>query len=64
MADCGLTCLCWIAGALALISTPAAAADDLTGRASIIDGNTLEIHGTRIRLWGMYREERLQVRRQ
>jgi len=24
---------------------------DLTGQASIIDGDTLEIHGTRIRLW-------------
>jgi endonuclease YncB( thermonuclease family) len=28
-------------------------ADDLTGQASIIDGDTLEIHGTRIRLWGV-----------
>ncbi len=26
---------------------------DLTGQASVIDGDTLEIHGTRIRLWGM-----------
>jgi endonuclease YncB( thermonuclease family) len=32
---------------------PVAFADDLTGQASIIDGDTLEIHGTRIRLWGM-----------
>lgn len=52
MADRGLTYLCSIVGALALISTRVAAADDLTGQASIIDGDTLEIHGTRIRLWG------------
>src|SRR5947209_4844011 len=26
-------------------------ADDLKGRASIIDGDTLESHGTRVRLW-------------
>nr|WP_084298894.1 thermonuclease family protein [Bradyrhizobium sp. WSM1743] len=26
---------------------------DLTGQASIIDGDTIEIHGTRIRLWGI-----------
>jgi hypothetical protein len=32
---------------------PVTFADDLTGQASIIDGDTLEIHGTRIRLWGM-----------
>jgi hypothetical protein len=28
-------------------------ADDLVGQASIIDGDTLEIHDTRIRLWGI-----------
>lgn len=26
---------------------------DLAGQASVIDGDTLEIHGTRIRLWGI-----------
>jgi endonuclease YncB( thermonuclease family) len=30
-----------------------ALAGDLTGQASIIDGDTLEIHGVRIRLWGI-----------
>jgi endonuclease YncB( thermonuclease family) len=30
-----------------------ASADELAGQASIIDGDTLEIHGTRIRLWGI-----------
>jgi endonuclease YncB( thermonuclease family) len=34
-------------------SMPDAFADDLTGRASVIDGDTLEIHGARIRLWGI-----------
>ena len=28
-------------------------ADNLTGQASVIDGDALEIHGTRIRLWGV-----------
>ncbi len=36
---------------LALTATAFAA--DLTGKASIIDGHTLEIHETRIRLWGI-----------
>ena len=36
-----------------LILALPAMADDLTGQASIIDGDTLEIHGTRIRLWGI-----------
>jgi endonuclease YncB( thermonuclease family) len=30
-----------------------ALAADLTGQASVIDGDTLEIHGARIRLWGI-----------
>ena len=30
-----------------------ALADDFVGQASVIDGDTLEIHGTRIRLWGI-----------
>lgn len=39
---------------LMLASMSAALADDdLTGQASIIDGDTLGIHGTRIRLWGV-----------
>nr|WP_146691135.1 thermonuclease family protein [Bradyrhizobium canariense] len=36
-------------------------ADDLTGQASIIDGDTLEIHGTRIRLWGVDAPESSQL---
>jgi endonuclease YncB( thermonuclease family) len=34
---------------------------DLIGRASIIDGDTIEIHGTRIRLWGIDAPEHDQL---
>jgi endonuclease YncB( thermonuclease family) len=46
--------------AACLLSFPAFA-DDLIGRASIIDGDTLEIHGTRIRLWGIDAPESNQL---
>src|ERR1700747_2067052 len=36
-------------------------ADDLTGQASVIDGDTIEIHGTRIRLWGIDAPESTQL---
>jgi endonuclease YncB( thermonuclease family) len=36
-------------------------ADSLTGQASVIDGDTLEIHGTRIRLWGIDAPESSQL---
>jgi endonuclease YncB( thermonuclease family) len=38
-----------------------ACADNLSGQASIIDGDTLEIHGTRIRLWGIDAPESNQL---
>jgi endonuclease YncB( thermonuclease family) len=38
-----------------------ALSDDLTGQASIIDGDTLEIHGMRIRLWGIDAPESSQL---
>jgi endonuclease YncB( thermonuclease family) len=41
------------AALLYLLPTTAALATDLIGQASVIDGDTLEIHGTRIRLWGI-----------
>jgi endonuclease YncB( thermonuclease family) len=41
-------------------SAPAISAD-LTGQASVIDGDTLEIHGTRIRLWGIDAPESTQL---
>jgi endonuclease YncB( thermonuclease family) len=37
---------------LGLLNSPARASD-LLGQASIIDGDTVEIHGTRIRLFGI-----------
>ena len=55
------TRLCAIIGALVLVSTNAAAADNLAGQASVIDGDTLEIHGTRIRLWGIDAPESTQL---
>jgi endonuclease YncB( thermonuclease family) len=53
-----------IGAALAVLilgSIPVALADDLTGQASVIDGDTLEIHGTRIRLWGVDAPESSQL---
>ena len=46
---------------LILGPSPIALADDLAGQASIIDGDTLEIHGTRIRLWGIDAPESSQL---
>ena len=40
---------------------PVALADDLIGRASVIDGDTLEIHGSRIRLWRVDAPESSQL---
>jgi endonuclease YncB( thermonuclease family) len=34
---------------------------ELVGQASVIDGDTLEIHGTRIRLWGIDAPESSQL---
>jgi len=50
-----------IAALLFLASTGAALPADLTGQASIIDGDTLEIHSTRIRLWGIDAPESTQL---
>jgi endonuclease YncB( thermonuclease family) len=44
-----------------VISLSRAFADNLSGQASIIDGDTLEIHGTRIRLWGIDAPESSQL---
>jgi endonuclease YncB( thermonuclease family) len=38
-----------------------AMADDFVGQASVVDGDTLEIHGTRIRLWGVDAPESSQL---
>ena len=51
-----------IAGLLTFLSLASAAfAEDLNGQASIIDGDTLEIHGARIRLWGIDAPESSQL---
>jgi endonuclease YncB( thermonuclease family) len=47
--------------AAACLCAPQAFADDLSGQASIIDGDTLEVHGTRVRLWGVDAPESSQL---
>jgi endonuclease YncB( thermonuclease family) len=47
--------------AAACLCVPPAFAEDHAGQASIIDGDTLEIHGTRIRLWGIDAPESSQL---
>jgi endonuclease YncB( thermonuclease family) len=42
-------------------SNGATSATDLIGRATIIDGDTLEIHGARVRLWGVDAPESSQL---
>ena len=39
-----------LALAIAVLPTLTARADDIVGQASVIDGDTIEIHGNRIRL--------------
>jgi endonuclease YncB( thermonuclease family) len=52
-----------VAAALMMSIVVVAHADDFAGQASIIDGDTLELHGTRIRLWGIDAPESSQLRR-
>jgi endonuclease YncB( thermonuclease family) len=40
--------------------TLSASSDDVVGRASVVDGDTLDIHGQRIRLWGVDAPESAQ----
>src|ERR1700743_2742761 len=44
-----------------LLLSSGACANDFVGQASIIDGDTLEVHGTRIRLWGVDAPESNQL---
>jgi endonuclease YncB( thermonuclease family) len=46
---------------LALTVSGAAWSDSFVGQASVIDGDTLEIHGTRLRLWGVDAPESNQL---
>ena len=41
------------AAVMLVTSATVSLSDDMTGQASIIDGDTLEIHDNRIRLWGV-----------
>src|ERR1700738_2644268 len=50
-----------VAGLVLLLSHGTALPDDMTGRASVVDGDTLEIHGARIRLWGIDAPESSQL---
>jgi endonuclease YncB( thermonuclease family) len=50
-----------VAVAVFLLTAFEASTSDLSGQASIIDGDTLEIHGTRIRLWGIDAPESTQL---
>jgi endonuclease YncB( thermonuclease family) len=43
------------------LSAGKARANDIVGHASVVDGDTLEIHGTRIRLWGIDAPESTQL---
>src|SRR6266576_541 len=44
-----------------LLLSSAAFANGLVGQASVVDDDTLEIHGTRIRLWGLDAPESSQL---
>jgi endonuclease YncB( thermonuclease family) len=46
---------------IVLASSAVALPTELTGQASILDGDTLEIHGTRVRLWGIDAPESTQL---
>jgi endonuclease YncB( thermonuclease family) len=43
------------------VAAKSAAAQEFVGQAVVIDGDTLEIHGTRIRLWGIDAPEHDQL---
>ncbi|MDF0522243.1 thermonuclease family protein [Bradyrhizobium yuanmingense] len=49
------------AASILLLLTGGAIAGDLVGQASVIERDTLEIHGTRIRLWGIDAPETSQL---
>ncbi|SED24756.1 thermonuclease family protein [Bradyrhizobium erythrophlei] len=46
---------------LLVLLSGGALADDFVGQASVVDGDTLEVHRTRIRLWGVDAPESSQL---
>jgi endonuclease YncB( thermonuclease family) len=51
----------WVICLMLLVASGSANSADMVGQASIIDGDTLEIHGSRIRLWGIDAPESSQL---
>jgi len=50
-----------VIGLMMLLASGSAYPGDLVGQGSVIDGDTLEIHGMRIRLWGIDAPESMQL---
>jgi endonuclease YncB( thermonuclease family) len=50
-----------ILASMLLLFSGEALANDFVGQASVVDGDTLEIHGSRIRLWGVDAPESSQL---
>lgn len=45
--------LAFLSALAVLHADVASGAENIAGRASVVDGDTIEIHGTRVRLWGV-----------
>ena len=51
----------WLLAGLISLAAPAASAQELAGRATVVDGDTIEVHRTRIRLFGIDAPESAQL---
>jgi endonuclease YncB( thermonuclease family) len=49
----GITRILLVVATALLLAAPAMATNEFVGLASVVDGDTIDIHGTRIRLWGI-----------